>query len=195
MSFIDGFLEKMNLGGGYDDEDEEYDDYNTDDAKESESKTYRKKPEKVIKTKEKEEREEETVSYKTERKSSKPERQTYKSTQRSSGSNGRVVNMHSGSLPMEVCVIRPTNVDSDAREIAETLLTGRAIVINLEGLDMDIAQRIIDFTSGACFAIDGKLKKISNFIFIATPKAISISGDLFELMGGQDVSFSSESDF
>lgn len=50
---------------------------------------------------------------------------------------------------MEVCVIKPTSVE-DAREITETLLANRTVVLNLEGLDVDIAQRIIDFTSGSC---------------------------------------------
>lgn len=44
---------------------------------------------------------------------------------------------------MEVCVIKPTSVE-DAREITETLLANRTVVLNLEGLDVDIAQRIID---------------------------------------------------
>lgn len=191
MSFIDGFLDKMNLSGGYDDEDEEYDDYDSEDEKEVSSRPIRKKTEKTIKTRD----DEDDVSYKTEPKPAKAQKQSFRSGSRTGGSNARVVNMRSGSMPMEVCVIRPNNVEEDAHEIADTLLTGRAIVINLEGLDMEIAQRIIDFTSGACCAIDGKLKKISNFIFIATPKTISISGDLVELMGGRDVPFSSESDF
>ena len=49
---------------------------------------------------------------------------------------------------MEVCVIKPTSIE-DAREITETLLANRTVVLNLEGLDVDIAQRIIDFTSGS----------------------------------------------
>ena len=46
---------------------------------------------------------------------------------------------------MEVCVIKPTSIE-DGREITETLLANRTVVLNLEGLDVDIAQRIIDFT-------------------------------------------------
>jgi len=84
---------------------------------------------------------------------------------------------------MEVCVIKPTNVD-DAREITETLLENRTVVLNIEGLDMDIAQRIIDFTSGSTFAIDGTLQKISNSIFIVTPKTVGVSGDFQEYLSG-----------
>jgi len=84
---------------------------------------------------------------------------------------------------MEVCVIKPTSIE-DAREITETLLQNRTVVLNLEGLDVDIAQRIIDFTSGSCFAIDGNLQKISHYIFIITPASVDVSGDFQDLFGG-----------
>ena len=80
-------------------------------------------------------------------------------------------------VSMEVCVVKPTSVE-DSREITETLLAGRTVILNLEGLDLEVAQRIIDFTSGATYAIAGNLQKISNYIFIATPASVDISGDL-----------------
>lgn len=89
--------------------------------------------------------------------------------------------MQSGA-GMEVCVIKPTSVE-DAREITETLLANRTVVLNLEGLDVDIAQRIIDFTSGSCFAISGNLQKISHYIFIITPASVDISGDFQDIFG------------
>lgn len=85
------------------------------------------------------------------------------------------------SVSMEVCVIKPTSVE-DSREITETLLSGRTVILNLEGLDLDIAQRIIDFTSGAAFAISGNLQKISHYIFLVTPTNVDISGDLQDLL-------------
>ena len=86
---------------------------------------------------------------------------------------------------MEVCVIKPTSVE-DAREITETLLQNRTVVLNVEGLDLDIAQRIIDFTSGSCFAISGNLQKISNYIFIITPSSVDISGDFLNMVDALD---------
>lgn len=83
---------------------------------------------------------------------------------------------------MEVCVIKPASVE-DAREISETLLSGRTVILNLEGLDLEVAQRIIDFTSGSTFAMDGNLQKISNYIFLVTPTNVDISGDLQNLLG------------
>lgn len=84
---------------------------------------------------------------------------------------------------MEVCVIKPTSVE-DSREITETLLMNRTVVLNVEGLDLDVAQRIIDFTSGSCFAISGNLQKISNYIFIITPPTVDISGDFLNMVDG-----------
>ncbi len=88
-----------------------------------------------------------------------------------------------GGTGMEVCVFKPTTVE-EAREITETLLANRTVVLNLEGLDVDIAQRIIDFTSGSCFAISGNLQKISHYIFIITPASVDISGDFQEILSG-----------
>ena len=101
----------------------------------------------------------------------------------SAGNNSKVTPMrqHSRKSNMEVCVIKPTSVD-DTREITETLLGGSTIILNLEGMDLEIAQRIIDFTAGSTFAIDGKLQKISNFIFLVTPTNVDISGDLQDLL-------------
>lgn len=88
---------------------------------------------------------------------------------------------------MEVCVIKPTSFD-ESREITETLLANRTVVLNVEGLDVDIAQRIIDFASGSCFAINGNLQKISNYIFIITPESVDISGDFQSIMDSFDIS-------
>ena len=84
---------------------------------------------------------------------------------------------------MEVCVIKPTSIE-EAREITETLLSNRTVVLNLEGLDVEIAQRIIDFASGSTYAISGNLQKISNYIFIITPASVDISGDFQEILSG-----------
>lgn len=82
---------------------------------------------------------------------------------------------------MEVCVIKPTTFE-ETREITDTLLSNRTVVLNMEGLDMNLAQRIIDFTSGSTYAIHGNLQKISHYIFIVTPASVDVSGDFPTLM-------------
>lgn len=94
--------------------------------------------------------------------------------------NGRNRVMSNG---MEVCVIKPTSVE-DAREITDTLLDNRTVLLNMEGLDLELAQRIIDFTSGSTYAIDGNLQKISHYIFILTPRNVDVSGDFQEIISG-----------
>lgn len=85
---------------------------------------------------------------------------------------------------MEVCIVKPTSVN-DARDVTDLILQGSTVVLNLEGLDVDIAQRIIDFTSGSCYAVQGNVMKISHYIFVITPSSVDISGDI-SLPAGAD---------
>ena len=90
------------------------------------------------------------------------------------------------STNMGVCVVKPTSVE-DGQVIIDTLLDNRTVVVNLEGLKTDIAQRIMDITFGANVALDGHLQQISRNIFIVTPRSVDISGDFSELFGGGQV--------
>ena len=65
-----------------------------------------------------------------------------------------------------------------------TLLAGCTVVLNLEGIDVDIAQRIIDFCCGACYCMSGSLQKVSSYIFILTPSSVEISGDIQDILSG-----------
>ena len=93
------------------------------------------------------------------------------------------VQRRKGSLPMEVNVVRPSSME-DTREIADTLMDDCTVVLNLEGLDVDIAQRVIDFTCGVCYSLHGNLQKISSYIFILTPSGVDISGDFQSILDG-----------
>ena len=160
MSVIDKFLDVMKLGG--DDDYDDYDDYDDfDDDYEEE------KPEKRSSFRRKKEEDYDDFDDEEPRERSKvtPIRQA----SRKQGKG------------MEVCVIKPTSFE-DSREITETLLSNRTVVLNFEGLDMDVAQRIIDFTSGSCFAIGGNLQKVSGSIFLVTPRSVDISGDLQDII-------------
>lgn len=82
---------------------------------------------------------------------------------------------------MEVSLVKPTSIE-DAREICDFLLSGKAVVLNMEGIHTEVAQRIIDFTSGSTYSMNGNLQKISNYIFIATPDSVELSGDFQDLL-------------
>lgn len=162
MSVLDKFLSIMKLDDDDDFEDDFFDD--EDDFEEKPKKNFFKKNKKLDYDDDEEDFFDE-----------KPSR---------SNANSKVTPMRPPvrrGAGMEVCVIKPTAVD-DAREITETLLSGRTVILNLEGIDLEIAQRIIDFTSGATFAINGNLQKISNYIFLVTPTNVDISGDLQDLL-------------
>lgn len=164
MGVMDKILNVMRLSSDddYDYDNEEYDDYEDD---------YKDKPSKSTKQNDYDEFELSDKGRKV-REKTPAKSQTKITPMRPSKtrSNG-----------MEVCVIKPTSIE-DAREITETLLQNRTVVLNMEGLDVEIAQRIIDFTSGSCFAIDGNLQKVSNYIFIITPSSVDISGDFQDIM-------------
>ena len=85
---------------------------------------------------------------------------------------------------MEVCIVKPTSVN-DARDVTDLILAGSTVVLNLEGLDVEIAQRIIDFTSGSCYAVQGNVMKISHYIFVITPSTVDISGDISNPAGAE----------
>ena len=96
-------------------------------------------------------------------------------------------NKKGSAAPMEVCIIKPTSFE-DSKDVVSTILSERTVLLNIEGLDIGIAQRIIDFTSGACFAVGGTLQKVSNYIFVVTPSSVDISGDLAGIIDAFDYS-------
>lgn len=88
---------------------------------------------------------------------------------------GKVVNIHSTSQ-FKVVIMQPENFD-DAQDICDHLKNKKPVVVNLEGLEKDGAQRIIDFLSGAIYALDGSIQKVSNGIFIIAPNNVDLMSD------------------
>lgn len=156
MSFVDKILDVLRLNDDDDDDyefaNEEYFD-DDDDYEEPKKKAPRREPKVEVKEK------------------PMPKLTPITKAQKKQGVN----------IGMEVCVIKPTTIE-DEIEIVDTLLSGRTVLINMEGLNVELAQRIIDFTSGATYAMHGSLQKVSNYIFLATPNGVDISGDIQNLM-------------
>ena len=158
--------------------DEEYEEYEDEEEEE---------PEKVgfsfFKKKEKE------PVYESEEEVSQPfdhvlSREEKKKRFTSTGS--KVVSMNGRGV--EVYVIKPQDF-AEAQTAADLLKKGRTVVINLEGVELTVAQRSIDFIGGATYAINGSLQAVSNNIFIAAPDSIEVSGDLkSEIMNENTIS-------
>ena len=87
----------------------------------------------------------------------------------------KVVNIHS-SNQFKVVIMQPETFD-DAQDICDHLKCKKPIVINLEGLEKEGAQRIIDFLSGSVYALDGNIQKVSAGIFVIAPNNVDIMGD------------------
>ncbi len=106
-----------------------------------------------------------------------------------SESKVKVVPFKNSKNQSEVRMIIPNGYD-DAYQIADFLKEGKAVVLNLEGMNIEAAQRVIDFATGACYTIGGNLQKISKKIFIVTPVSVELSGDFSEEALSQNVNLS-----
>ena len=97
----------------------------------------------------------------------------------------KVVNIHS-TAQMKVVIMQPESFD-DAQEISEHLKNKKPIVVNLEDLEKECAQRIIDFLSGAAYALDGSIQKVANGIFLIAPYNVDIMGDFKDELRNKNV--------
>lgn len=173
MSILDGVINVFKLpNDDYDDDDyDDYDDYDEDDDEKGTGK-------KKLFSSSKKQKEDDDDDFSSKSYDKRP----------AGGKNKIVPIKTGGSRGLEVVVIRPESME-DASEITDTLLSGKAVVLNLEGIHVEIAQRIIDYSAGSCYAMRGNLQKITNYIFLVTPPNVDISGDIPELVaGGIDLS-------
>lgn len=97
------------------------------------------------------------------------------SESRAYGRRGKVVNITS-TTQFKVVVIQPETFE-EARDIAENLKQNKPVIVNLEKIEKEQARRMVDFVSGASFALGGDIQKISNMIFLVTPYNVGILGD------------------
>ncbi len=77
------------------------------------------------------------------------------------------------SAGQQVVIIQPSCIES-AQEVCNHLRAGRTVICNYEKIDQKVAQRVMDFITGAAFAIDGQVHKVSPMIFVTVPRNISL---------------------
>ena len=71
-------------------------------------------------------------------------------------------------------VMRPEKF-TDAPLVADELIMGRTVVLNLEAMEREACRHLLDFISGVTYALDGSIKRISgNATFIVTPTSIDL---------------------
>lgn len=189
MSVLDKFLDAIRLNDDFDDDDEFFDEEELEalDEEKPKHRFFKKLDDDFDDDDDFEEEEYVKPAKKAQAaapKNPKPAKQPQPAKAPSSPKITPMRNRKQGvNGNMEVCVIKPSSME-DTRDIADTLIDRCTVVLNLEGIDVDIAQRIIDFSSGACYSIGGSLQKISSYIFILTPANVEISGDYQEILNG-----------
>jgi cell division inhibitor SepF len=87
----------------------------------------------------------------------------------------KVVNIHSNNQ-FKMVVMQPENFD-DAREVCDHLKSKKPVVVNLENLNKETAQRVVDFLSGSVYGLDGDIQKVSSGIFVIAPNNVDIMGE------------------
>ena len=89
------------------------------------------------------------------------------------------VAMMPGLQNVRVVISQPNSYEQ-ASEICEHLKAKKSIIVNLEYVNKDVARRIIDFMSGAVYALDGNIQKISNSIFLIAPYNYEITNEVIK---------------
>lgn len=73
----------------------------------------------------------------------------------------------------KIIVIKPDSMQA-AQEISHHLRAGRTVICNFEQVDQKVAQRVIDFITGATYAIEGHLYAVSTVVFVIVPQSATI---------------------
>ena len=75
---------------------------------------------------------------------------------------------------IELKVVRPESID-EIFTIADYLLDGCTVVLNLELLDRDSVKRMLDFLNGVTYTTGGDVKNVSPATYIITPNGINVN--------------------
>ncbi|MDD6795270.1 MAG: cell division protein SepF [Clostridiaceae bacterium] len=90
--------------------------------------------------------------------------------------NNKVVNIHSAAS-VKVTITKPLAYD-EATEISDALKNRRIVLVNTTALEIRIAQRLLDFISGTCYALGGELQQIEKGVYLLAPSNIEVTNEL-----------------
>ena len=80
----------------------------------------------------------------------------------------------------EVAVFAPRGF-ADVTEIADALRARRVVIVTLQGADRSLLQRVVDFTSGVAYTIDGRIQKLAEAIYLVVPAGVAVNSTLKEI--------------
>lgn len=75
-----------------------------------------------------------------------------------------------------VHLVQPTSFN-DAQEIGKCFRDGVPVIINLNVSDPELSKRLVDFASGLTYALEGKMSKIAEKVFVLTPRNVEFSAE------------------
>ncbi len=77
---------------------------------------------------------------------------------------------------VEVGLFSPHNFQ-DVVEIADALRSRHVVIVNLQNADRSLLQRVVDFTSGVAYTIDGKIQKLAEAIYLVVPSGVVVNAE------------------
>ena len=66
---------------------------------------------------------------------------------------------------------------NDVQDVADKFKDAIPVIINLQGSDTDLSKRLIDFSSGLIYALDGGMQRIADKVFLLTPRNVEVSAE------------------
>jgi cell division inhibitor SepF len=66
---------------------------------------------------------------------------------------------------------------ADAQEIANRLMNNQPVIVNMQNAERDLQRRMIDFCSGATYALSGGMERVADEVFLLTPSNVKVSDE------------------
>ena len=64
---------------------------------------------------------------------------------------------------------------NDAQEIGDRFKSGQPVIVNLQTVDRDLRRRLVDFSSGLCYAMGGKMDRVADQVYLLTPAEVEVA--------------------
>jgi cell division inhibitor SepF len=97
---------------------------------------------------------------------------------RDAGRETRVLrSVGNGNAAMDQVHLVVPKAFNDAQEIANQFKDSIPVILNLQGVDSDLSKRLIDFSSGLTYALDGGMQRIADKVFLLTPRNVEVSAE------------------
>jgi cell division inhibitor SepF len=78
--------------------------------------------------------------------------------------------------PVRVHLVVPRSFN-DAQQIADKFKDSIPVILNLQGTDQELSKRLIDFTSGLTYALNGAMQRVADKVFLLTPRNVEVSAE------------------